>query len=879
MKRLVSTTFCKLLQRQTYTCLSSKYAMWMLIGGLLLTIISAFQFGEVVLEWSMQKYAVTFNAYHDNIAEESFQSRLCLPMPIDIVYTWVNGSDPRLLVQLESLKRQLEKEQNKTKLLELEKLKIENSTEEMKGRSAIEKAIRNRKKKKTDKMKVSQMTNSECPFANCIPALSLVIEDGLPASLTLLQVRELGVSFKSARKVFNITLLGSVKEKVTVVQFSNEQQVANALQVKVKWNDQRFRTTEAFFTSDLSKHTGVKAETEVMITGIKSQEHIEKVKQYFRRRMGNKLLEIKYHRKKNVAVAYFSDKKTVESVLKQSENITIEGIAIHINPAKFIWTLFSITKHADNDDYTESEFIASRFADNEELRYSLRSVEKHAPWVRKIFIVTNGQIPAWINLDNPRIKIVTHHEIFPNISHLPTFSSPAIESHLHRIPGLSQKFIYMNDDVMFGDDVWPDDFYTHSKGQKIYLTWPVPNCNVGCPSTWINDKYCDKACNTSECDWDGGDCLNVKPKSQWGYGGWHGQQTSFKLDFCNTGCAATWVGDRYCDAACNVAKCGFDAGDCGVDQFFQLYGVVVTMATKNVNIPSGVDAMYFNLTLIFGNGKICEGDYSSSSVLRSATIAQRHKTLTLTFRKNQTSLFSLYIKGFADKNESKPVELKFNVSIFEDTSKDSASKTSDATVVTSQFQRKQNNTVSSNINNYKAPTTLYPIRVYSGPLNYWNTGNKSYPQPTWPILDYEQDDLYYEKLKLGNATSLPQNIKSALIHLDEELSDGDLTLKGYKRRRAKLLREYYNTSTNSSATISSLAKLELPTQNQVISMLKTPPGQHNVSGTSHLTGIGEVCVFNYCLCFLKKSYFDKFKLLKPGEVFIIVNFIKISKKD
>ena len=58
-------------------------------------------------------------------------------------------------------------------------------------------------------------------------------------------------------------------------------------------------------------------------------------------------------------------------------------------------------------------------------------------------------------------------EIFPNASHLPSFGSPAIESNLHKIPGLSDKFIYMNDDVMFGREVWPDDFYTYSSGQKV----------------------------------------------------------------------------------------------------------------------------------------------------------------------------------------------------------------------------------------------------------------------------------------------------------------------------------------------------------------------------------------------------------------------------
>ncbi len=51
---------------------------------------------------------------------------------------------------------------------------------------------------------------------------------------------------------------------------------------------------------------------------------------------------------------------------------------------------------------------ANRFEDNEELRYSLRSVETFAPWVRHVFIVTNGQIPSWLNLDNPRLTLVTH---------------------------------------------------------------------------------------------------------------------------------------------------------------------------------------------------------------------------------------------------------------------------------------------------------------------------------------------------------------------------------------------------------------------------------------------------------------------------------------
>lgn len=68
--------------------------------------------------------------------------------------------------------------------------------------------------------------------------------------------------------------------------------------------------------------------------------------------------------------------------------------------------------HCSLQSKQDEDVSASRFEDNEELRYSLRSVERHAPWVRHIFIVTNGQIPSWLNLDNPRVTVVTHQVDF-----------------------------------------------------------------------------------------------------------------------------------------------------------------------------------------------------------------------------------------------------------------------------------------------------------------------------------------------------------------------------------------------------------------------------------------------------------------------------------
>lgn len=162
---------------------------------------------------------------------------------------------------------------------------------------------------------------------------------------------------------------------------------------------------------------------------------------------------------------------------------------------------------------TDATAVSSnRFRDNQELRYSLRSLFAFAPWIRQVYIVTNGQIPNWLNLNHPRLHVITHSTIFPNQSHLPTFSSPAIESHLIDIPGLSDHFIYFNDDVMLGNTVWPEDWFSPTSGQKVYLSWQVPDCVPGCPAFWLGDGMCDQACNVQECLFDMGDCANVTAK-------------------------------------------------------------------------------------------------------------------------------------------------------------------------------------------------------------------------------------------------------------------------------------------------------------------------------------------------------------------------------
>ena len=113
-------------------------------------------------------------------------------------------------------------------------------------------------------------------------------------------------------------------------------------------------------------------------------------------------------------------------------------------------------------DGHESSWSPSRFTSRDELRYSLRSVAAYASWVRTIFIVTNGQVPAWLDTDHPQIRVVRHDDIFADPSHLPTFSSHAIEANLHRIPGLAQHYLYLNDDVFLARPLRPEHFFTGS---------------------------------------------------------------------------------------------------------------------------------------------------------------------------------------------------------------------------------------------------------------------------------------------------------------------------------------------------------------------------------------------------------------------------------
>lgn len=111
----------------------------------------------------------------------------------------------------------------------------------------------------------------------------------------------------------------------------------------------------------------------------------------------------------------------------------------------------TLARHAKNSH----DRNPNRTRDNLELlKYSLRSLEKHCPWAGKVWLVTAApQVPRW--LDRNAVRLVHHDAI---LDQLPTFNSFAILSALYRLEGLSQRFVYVEDDMLFGAPVAPGDF-------------------------------------------------------------------------------------------------------------------------------------------------------------------------------------------------------------------------------------------------------------------------------------------------------------------------------------------------------------------------------------------------------------------------------------
>lgn len=83
-----------------------------------------------------------------------------------------------------------------------------------------------------------------------------------------------------------------------------------------------------------------------------------------------------------------------------------------------------------------------------------------------------------------------------------------------------------------------------------------------------------------------------------------------------------------------MLDCGFDSGDCGTEEYGELFRIVLDRTPKNYTVPLGLTAVYFNLSDVFGNDTITMATHAKSSVVRTAVLSQKHRVLTLTLSRN-----------------------------------------------------------------------------------------------------------------------------------------------------------------------------------------------------------------------------------------------------
>ncbi|KAF4147060.1 LNR domain [Phytophthora infestans] len=321
----------------------------------------------------------------------------------------------------------------------------------------------------------------------------------------------------------------------------------------------------------------------------------------------------------------------------------------------------------------------NRFRDNEELRYSLRSLEKYAPWVRHIYVVTDGQIPSWLDIESPKISIVKHRDIFANKSHLPVFSSPAIEWNLDNIPGLMR----------------PKDFVSQAGVQKAYFAWEIPLCSNRCWESSLANGRCDKECNVTASDFDMRDCgCDANPLD--GSVNCDAEKVASILEqspkppkignyICQGLCHYQWLGNGMCDRTCNVSSCAFDGGDCRVVKPYDrnrphddeeedegmsplvkdLWSADVEMNHTLVQVPLDVNATYLNLTHAFGvNGSILSAARDNEELVRFASVYEKEMVLLLVFGRDSDAhpmTSSVQITVVGEDSEGSPIQLDFSM--------------------------------------------------------------------------------------------------------------------------------------------------------------------------------------------------------------------------
>ncbi|UYQ78826.1 Stealth CR1 domain-containing protein [Glutamicibacter sp. JL.03c] len=158
--------------------------------------------------------------------------------------------------------------------------------------------------------------------------------------------------------------------------------------------------------------------------------------------------------------------------LSTQVDFAIDAVYTWVDGSDNVWQAqkASALNVLDAEEFVDEAVSDARFADHDELKYSLRSIAQFAPWIRKIWIVSAGQTPKWLNMNNPRVEVVSHEDIWPDEVGLPNFNSHAIESNLHRIKGLADHYLYFNDDFFLTRPLDPGAFFFGNGLSKVFFS-------------------------------------------------------------------------------------------------------------------------------------------------------------------------------------------------------------------------------------------------------------------------------------------------------------------------------------------------------------------------------------------------------------------------
>ena len=127
-----------------------------------------------------------------------------------------------------------------------------------------------------------------------------------------------------------------------------------------------------------------------------------------------------------------------------------------------------------------------RYRDWGFMRYWFRAVEKYAPWVNKVYFITEGHLPEWLNLENEKLVVIKHGDYIDE-KYLPTYNSNVIELNIHKIKELSECFVLFNDDMFLNGDVKEEDFFKNGLPCDIGVFEPIKAQGTGIEHVIVNN--------------------------------------------------------------------------------------------------------------------------------------------------------------------------------------------------------------------------------------------------------------------------------------------------------------------------------------------------------------------------------------------------------